>query len=39
MSAPIVEATPHQRVRNNLEELGLDRMADVVGELIFPHSC
>lgn len=32
MSAPIVEATPHQRVRNNLEELGLDRMAESVGE-------
>lgn len=32
MSAPIVEATPHQRVRNNLEELGLDRMAATVGE-------
>lgn len=32
MSAPIVEATPYERVRNNLEELGLDRMADSFGE-------
>ena len=34
MSAPIVGATPHQRVRNNLEELGLDRTKATVRKFL-----
>lgn len=32
MAAPIVEASPAVRVRSNLEELGMDRMAELAGE-------
>ncbi len=32
MAAPIVEASPAVRIRSNLEELGMDRMAELAGE-------
>ncbi|MBR3384216.1 MAG: IS21-like element helper ATPase IstB, partial [Atopobiaceae bacterium] len=32
MAAPVVEASPAVRVRSNLEELGMDRMAELAGE-------
>lgn len=32
MAAPAVEASPAVRVRANLEELGMDRMAELAGE-------
>ena len=32
MAAPMVEASPAVRVRSNLEELGMDRMAELAGE-------
>lgn len=34
MGAPTIEASPYLRVRNDLEELGLDKMAELCGEVM-----